>query len=88
MPRIKRASTPKRAGKAAAVSVLGAAGLGFSLAGAGVSAQFAQRPTQDPLPALHAILELPLRAVPSNTRAVIVFDEFQAIRSIRGLDAI
>ena len=69
-------------------SALAGAGLGFSLAGAGISAQFAQRPTQDPLPALHAILDLPLRAVPSNTRAVIVFDEFQAIRSIRGLDAI
>jgi uncharacterized protein len=69
-------------------SALAGAGLGFSLAGAGISAQFAQRPTQDPLPALHTILDLPLRAVPSNTRAVIVFDEFQAIRSIRGLDAI
>ena len=69
-------------------SALAGAGLGFSMAGAGISAQFAQRPTQDPLPALHAILDLPLRAVPSNTRAVIVFDEFQAIRSIRGLDAI
>ena len=42
----------------------------------------------DPLPALHAILDLPLRAVPSNTRAVIVFDEFQGIRSVRGLNAI
>ena len=69
-------------------SALAGAGLGFSLAGAGLSAQFAQRPTQDPLPALHAIFDLPLRAVPSNTRAVIVFDEFQGIRSVRGLDAI
>jgi hypothetical protein len=33
MPRIKQASTSKRKSKAAAVGVLGAAGLGFSLAG-------------------------------------------------------
>jgi hypothetical protein len=33
MPRVKQASTQKRTHKAAAVNVLGAAGLGFSLAG-------------------------------------------------------
>src|SRR5580693_7601680 len=33
MPRIKQASTPKRTSKTTAVSVLGAAGLGFSLVG-------------------------------------------------------
>jgi hypothetical protein len=44
MPRIKQASTRKRAGKTAAVSVLGAAGLGFSLAG---SASASTVPTAD-----------------------------------------
>src|ERR1700751_1188356 len=44
MPRIKQASTPKRTSKTAAVSVLGAAGLGFSLVG---SASASTVPTAD-----------------------------------------
>jgi hypothetical protein len=44
MPRVKQASTQKRTRKAAAVNVLGAAGLGFSLAG---SASASTMPTAD-----------------------------------------
>ena len=44
MPRIKQASTSKRTSKTAAVSVLGAAGLGFSLVG---SASASTAPTAD-----------------------------------------
>src|SRR5262245_46441127 len=33
MPKVKRASTPRRTNNAAAIKVLGAAGLGFSLMG-------------------------------------------------------
>ena len=86
-PPRERSALPDGKLRRQVASALAGAGLGFSLAGAGISAEFAQRPTEDPLPALHAILDLPLRAVPANTRAVIVFDEFQAIRSIRALDA-
>src|SRR6185312_12116317 len=44
MPRVKQASTRKRTSKAAAVQVLGAAGLGFSLVG---SASASTMPTAD-----------------------------------------
>lgn len=64
------------------------AGLGLSLAGAGISAQFAKRDASDPLPILHATLDLPLKAVPDGTRALVIFDEFQAVQAVPELDAI
>jgi hypothetical protein len=55
---------------------------------AGISAQFAKRDASDPLPILHATWDLPLKAVPDGTRALVIFDEFQAVQSVPELDAI
>src|SRR4051794_15653576 len=65
-------------------------GLGLSLGTQGISVQVQrQRPPSDPLPALHALLDLPesvLRRHPG--RAVVVLDEFQDILAVRGAEAI
>jgi uncharacterized protein len=64
-------------------------GLGLSLGafGIGVKLQLDQR--IDPLPALHALLDLPLRLEGSGgTRALIVFDEFQDVAKVAELDAL
>ena len=62
--------------------------LGLSIGTQGISVTLQQRPAQfDPLPALHALLELP-RAVlgPDGRRTLIVFDEFQAIANVARAD--
>lgn len=64
-------------------------GVGLSLGAFGISAQLQLEPRQDPLPALHALLELPLRlAASGGQRALIAFDEFQDIGRIDGLDGL
>jgi uncharacterized protein len=64
-------------------------GVGLSLGAFGISAQLQLEPMQDPLPALHALLELPLRLEASGGyRAYIAFDEFQDIGRIDGLDGL
>ena len=64
-------------------------GVGLSLGAFGISAQLQLEPMQDPLPALHALLELPLRLEASGGyRALIAFDEFQDIGRIDGLDGL
>jgi uncharacterized protein len=64
-------------------------GVGLSLGAFGISAQLQLEPQQDPLPALHALLELPLRLEASGGhRALIAFDEFQDIGRIDGLDGL
>jgi hypothetical protein len=64
-------------------------GLGLSLGafGIGVKLQLDQR--IDPLPALHALLDLPLRLEGGGgVRALIVFDEFQDVVKVAELDAL
>ena len=64
-------------------------GLGLSLGafGIGVKLQLDQR--IDPLPALHALLDLPLRLeAGGGVRALIVFDEFQDVAKVAELDAL
>src|SRR3954471_22805090 len=64
-------------------------GLGLSLGALGVSARLQTDPRNDPLPALHALLDLPLRLEEGGGfRALIVLDEFQDITKVKQMDAI
>lgn len=64
-------------------------GVGLSLGAFGISARLQLEPTRDVLPALHALLELPLRLeAAGGYRAFVVFDEFQDIGRIEGLDGL
>jgi hypothetical protein len=64
-------------------------GLGLSLGAFGISARLQLDPKNDPLPALHALLDLPLRLEESGGfRAYIALDEFQDVRKVPSLDAI
>jgi hypothetical protein len=64
-------------------------GVGLSLGALGISARLQLEPASDPLPALHALLELPLRLESAGGyRALIAFDEFQDIGRIEGLDGL
>jgi hypothetical protein len=70
-------------------SFLQRTGVGLSLGAFGISAQLQLEPMQDPLPALHALLELPLRLeAAGGYRALIAFDEFQDVGRIEGLDGL
>src|SRR5207253_694735 len=64
-------------------------GLGLSLGALGVSARLQLDPRTDPLPALHALLDLPLRLEEGGGfRALIVLDEFQDVTKVKEMDAI
>jgi hypothetical protein len=64
-------------------------GLGLSLGAFGVSAKLQVDASVDPLPSLHALLDLPLRLeAGGGFRALIVFDEFQDVTKVHELDAI
>lgn len=64
-------------------------GVGLSLGALGISARLQLEPATDPLPALHALLDLPLRLESSGGyRAFVAFDEFQDIGRIEGLDGL
>jgi hypothetical protein len=64
-------------------------GLGLSLGALGISAKLQIDPRTDPLPALHALLDLPLRlGEGGGFRALIVLDEFQDITKVKEMDAI
>ncbi len=64
-------------------------GLGLSLGALGVSAKLHVDPKTDPLPALHALLDLPLRLEEGGGfRALIVLDEFQDVTKVKEMDAI
>jgi hypothetical protein len=66
-------------------------GLGLSLGAYGISAklQMGGGTTVDPLPALHALLDLPLRLEESGGyRAFIALDEFQDVDKVPDLDGI
>jgi hypothetical protein len=69
--------------------LLQSTGLGLSLGAMGVGARLQFEPKSDPLPALHALLDLPLRLERlGGRRALVVFDEFQDIVKVREMDAI
>lgn len=64
-------------------------GLGLSLGALGISAKLQLGQKVDPLPALHALLELPLRLEEGGGyRAFIALDEFQDVNKIADLDGL
>lgn len=64
-------------------------GIGLSLGAYGISAKLQMGARVDPLPALHALLDLPLRLEQSGGyRAFIALDEFQDIERIPDLDGL
>jgi hypothetical protein len=64
-------------------------GIGLSLGAYGISAKLQLDPKVDPLPALHALLDLPLRLDESGGyRAFIALDEFQDIEKVPDLDGL
>jgi uncharacterized protein len=64
-------------------------GLGLSLGALGISAKLQISPRTNPLPALHALLDLPLRLEEGGGfRALIVLDEFQDITKVKEMDAL
>lgn len=64
---------------------LAASNVGASVAGGGFRIAVTREPRTDPLPALHALLDLPVRI---DERVYLVFDEFQSIMDISGAEAI
>jgi uncharacterized protein len=64
-------------------------GIGLSLGAYGISAKLQLGATVDPLPALHALLDLPLRLESSGGyRAFIAIDEFQDVHKVPDLDGL
>ena len=64
-------------------------GLGLSLGAFGISARLQLDRRADPLPALHALLDLPLRLEEGGGyRALIALDEFQDVDNVEALDAL
>jgi hypothetical protein len=68
--------------------LLQSTGLGLSLSAMGFGARLQLDPRIDPLPALHALLDLPLRLEQDGRRALVVLDEFQDLAKVREMDAI
>jgi uncharacterized protein len=64
-------------------------GIGLSLGAYGISAKLQLEPKSDPLPALHALLDVPLRLEESGGyRAFIALDEFQDVDKVPDLDGL
>ena len=64
-------------------------GIGLSLGAYGISAKLQLDAKVDPLPALHALLDLPLRLEESGSyRAFIALDEFQDVDKVPDLDGL
>ena len=89
--RIERACAKELKGavRARIDQFLQSTGLGLSLGAFGISAKLQLDPRVDPLPALHSLLDLPLRLGESGShRALVVFDEFQDIVKVGSMDAL
>jgi hypothetical protein len=70
-------------------SFLQKTGIGLSLGAYGISARLRLDPKVDPLPALHALLDLPLRLEEGGGyRAFIALDEFQDVDKVTDLDGL
>lgn len=63
-------------------------GLGLSLSGTGIGATFQRQPRTDPLPALHALLDLPVRLGARHGRSWVVLDEFHELFAVPGAEGI
>jgi hypothetical protein len=67
--------------------ILRTTGLGLSLGAPGISVKLQLEPRTDPLPALHALLDLPQRvAERSGSRVLVALDEFQDITKVQNFD--
>src|SRR2546421_13093159 len=89
--RFERAYARQLTGKlrARVEEFLQSTGLGLSLGALGISARLQLERRSDPLPALHALLDLPLRLEQDGGfRALIVLDEFQDITKVPDLDGL
>src|SRR4051812_25505337 len=89
--RVERAYARQLKGKLRAriEEFLQSTGLGLSLGALGISARLQLDPKSAPLPALHALLDLPLRLEQGGGfRALIVLDEFQDIAKVKEMDAV
>ncbi|MFL5826096.1 MAG: AAA family ATPase [Thermoleophilaceae bacterium] len=63
--------------------------VGLSLGAGGLSAKIEANPHTDPLPALHRLLDLPGEVFKKHgKRILIVFDEFQDVLDLKGVDGI
>jgi hypothetical protein len=71
---------PGRIGRLISRELGGITALGFSI----------QRRTAapDPLATVHALLDVPVRVAEETGRALVIFDEFQALIDLRGLDGV
>jgi hypothetical protein len=68
-------------------SLLQTSGLGLSLGAHGISVRLQTQPRTDALPALHALLDLPLRVMDrGGFRVLIAFDEFQDVLKVEDFD--
>jgi uncharacterized protein len=68
-------------------SILRTTGLGLSLGAPGISVKLQLEPRTDPLPALHALLDLPERVADrSGSRVLVALDEFQDIAKVQDFD--
>jgi uncharacterized protein len=68
-------------------TILQASGLGLSLGAHGISVKLQIEPRTDPLPALHTLLDLPVRAAErTESRTLIAFDEFQDVLKVHDFD--
>ena len=67
--------------------IVSAGQLGLSLTGAGIGVVFQRQPRSDPLPALHALLDLP-RRIDADRRVVVILDEFQSIGDLAGAEGL
>ena len=68
-------------------AILRTTGLGLSLGAPGISVKLQLEPRTDPLPALHALLDLPERVADrSGSRVLVALDEFQDIAKVTDFD--
>jgi uncharacterized protein len=58
--------------------------VGLSLGVQGISVQLSRRTDVDPLPALHALLDLPRAVAEPGRRVLVIFDEFQDLDRVSG----
>jgi hypothetical protein len=68
--------------------VLAGTEVGLNVLGTGFQMRLADQPRTDPLPALHALLDLPTRLWGKGERTLVVFDEFQSLANVDGAEGL
>ncbi len=81
--------TPARL-RSTTARILAGSEVGLNLAGTGFTIALAERPQTDPLPALHALLDLPAKLLGhrGHARVLLVLDEFQSVSRLPGVEAL